>query len=338
MRLKSYEKIKLIIAKYYGSSLSKKEIVDDNITNDNVRETIKKLNKMNILSSNVRGFNKLKETIFNRNIFKLKDYNLSIIASLAYSDEKNSKEIVNYIFNDVPKIIIKNTIKRYSENLDTGIENLFNETYTFFYNHLILESENTRKTVVFLKTHNSSSDYLILSIFLKDDDIFICTFKINNEKFKIINLKEIISAKITTKFYEKYISSNDMYAFIENYLDSEVETNYFFKLKPSILSHLISQNIISEYYIYEDIKEEKLFFSTAKEQKVNKININQLKFIQSNLFKPNNHISSFNSNEMIIFNEIEDKNYIVQSKINKRNFEFIKCFMGVYIEFLDVDE
>lgn len=329
-----YDKLKYIINKYYDCSLNKEQIVNEIITNDNVREAIKVFNKMCVLSSSSRGVNKLKDNLFDKSIFKTKEYNSSIIASLAYSEEEKSKDIINYIFKKVPDNLIFMCNNNYSENFNDKVISLLDSKKFSFFTTLINKNTDLHKSVcnIYHTSKNIYEKIAPLMLFIYNNSWYICAYDINNKEIIIINSFDISQAKELKETCSSYINDTQINKSIEIFVkNSTKEEHFFLKFKPELLNIFLNKKLINhKYKVYEEITgtNGKKFFNDSKYYSIN----HKIRLSEIDTFNIEEYTSNY---EILYFSKRNSKKYIF--KIKTSNIKYIlKNFSD--IEVLDINE
>lgn len=329
-----YDKLKYIINRYYDCSLNKEQIVNKITTNDNVREAIKIFNRMDILSSSRKGVNKLKDNLFDKSIFKTKEYNSSIIASLAYAEEEKSKNIINYIFKEVPDNLIFMCNNNYSENFNDKVISLLDKKKFSFFATLINKNTDIYKVVcnVYDTSKNIYEKIAPLMLFIYNSSWYICAYDINKKEIIIINSFDISQALELKEICSSYINDTLINKSVEIFVKNSTKEEYFFlKFKPELLNIFLNKKLINhEYKVYEEITgtNDRNFFNDSKYYSIN----HKIRLSEIDTFNIEEYTSNY---EILYFSKINSKKYIF--KIKTSNIKYIlKNFSD--IEVIDIDE
>lgn len=329
-----YENIKNILNIYYETAAARKTLEEKlNIEKDSTRPIITRLNKMNLLDKQ-GNFNKLKEDLWNKTIFNDKKFNIELLASLAYSEEEDSKEIIEYIFKTSISNLIFSIANKYSKSFQENIKELVDkEKYTQF-SLMIIENkkENISKNSCEIKliSTRETKKIIPLEFFIFDNSWFICAYFINEKKIGIVDSKDIENTINNLGNSYDYIDYRDIEKHIKDYIINENKKNEEFvilRLNPETLSLLIEFGLLIQdnYELFEDnMKDQnRLFFlnQSTLNEKLSKINI-----YETNI---NTDIEEkIIYDKKIHFYEDDSRKYIIKTKLTRHKLNFILNFFS----------
>lgn len=329
-----YENIKNILNIYYETAAARKTLEEKlNIEKDSTRPIITRLNKMNLLDKQ-GNFNKLKEDLWNKTIFNDKKFNIELLASLAYSEEEDSKEIMEYFFKTTISNLIFSIANKYSKSFQENIKELVDkEKYTQF-SLMIIENkkENISKNSCEIKliSTRETKKIIPLEFFIFDNSWFICAYFIREKKIEIVDSKDIENTINNLGNSYDYIDYRDIEKHIKDYIINENKKNEEFvilRLNPETLSLLIEFGLLIQdnYELFEDnMKDQnKLFFlnQSTLNEKLSKINI-----YETNI---NTDIEEkIIYDKKIHFYEDDSRKYIIKTKLTRHKLNFILNFFS----------
>lgn len=329
-----YENIKNILNIYYETAAARKTLEEKlNIEKDSTRPIITRLNKMNLLDKQ-GNFNKLKEDLWNKTIFNDKKFNIELLASLAYSEEEDSKEIMEYFFKTTISNLIFSIANKYSKSFQENIKELVDkEKYTQF-SLMIIENkkENISKNSCEIKliSTRETKKIIPLEFFIFDNSWFICAYFIKEKKIGIVDSKDIENTINNLGNSYDYINYKDVEKHIKDYIIKENKKNEEFvilRLNPETLSLLIDFGLLIQdnYELFEDnMKDQnRLFFlnQSTLNEKLSKININEINIntdIEEKIIY----------DKKIHFYEDDSRKYIIKTKLTRHKLNFILNFFS----------
>lgn len=329
-----YQNIKNILNIYYETAAVRKTLEEKlNIEKDSTRPVITRLNKMNLLDK-AGNFNKLKEDLWNKTIFNDKKFNIELLASLAYSEEEDSKEIIEYIFKTSISNLIFSIANKYSKSFQENIKELVDkEKYTQF-SLMIIENkkENISKNSCEIKliSTRETKKIIPLEFFIFDNSWFICVYFISEKEIGIVDSKDIENTINNLGNCYDYINYGDVEKHIKDYIINENKKNEEFvilRLNPETLSLLIDFGLLIQdnYELFEDnMKDQnRLFFfnQSSLNEKLSKININEI-----NIYTDIEEKIIYD--KKIHFYEDDSKKYIIKTKLTKHKLNFILNFFS----------
>lgn len=329
-----YENIKSMLNIYDKRNTNRKELENINLTRDQIGRIITILNNMKILENKglEKGNNELRNDLYNKNIFDSKDFNIALLASLAYSEEENAEKVVEYIFKTIIKNMTFSIANRYSRSFQKNIKELIDvKKYSQFLRIIKENSKNNFEKIIceirFINPFNIQS-IVPLEFFIFNDSWFICAYFLNSKTVGIIDSRNIESEIPRKGYLKEYINFDNVEKIIKEYIINENKKNEeltMLRLNPETLSLLIEFGLLiqDEYELFEDNKEneDRLFFlnETILSRKLNRINIDQIN-------------SSLDIEEKIIYNkkvnfyEDDTNKCIVKAKLTKNKLNFILSF------------
>ncbi|APW65297.1 hypothetical protein LPB137_05255 [Poseidonibacter parvus] len=321
-----YLNLKKILEIYNERYARREELEDElDLSKDQVGRIITLLKKMNIFENFEKGNNKISENLYNKSIFNSKEFNIALLASLAYVEEDKSKEIIKYFFKDTIKNLTFAITNNYSRNFQENIIKLIDESKYNIFASIIKDNNNTSKTccnVSFIESERREN-IIPLEFFIFDDSWFICAYFVKNKKIDIIDTKNIESAIRVDYNFSDYINISDVDKCIKRYISEKnimTEELVLLRLNPTTLSLLVEFDLISSYEIFENRNNdnEKLFLLNINRSsdELSKINIDNL---ISNIDTPEDLIE----NKRIVFYEEDTKSYIIKTKLSKSKLKFI---------------
>jgi hypothetical protein len=323
-----YENMKKILNVYHNRSVNREELknYDNDLTENKIGTIITLLNNIDILKSErfEKGNNRLKDDLYNKNIFNSKDFNIALLASLAYTEDENAKEIMKYIFKTTIQNMTFSIANRYSKNFPKNIiELLDKEKYSNFASIIKENNANSRKIIckILVIETQETEEIIPLEFFIFNDSWYICAYFLDNNKLDIIdskNIEYVINQKTRIKNSIPYF---DIEKCIRNYIIKENKKDELFvilRLNPETLSLLIEFGLIleKEYEIFEDNmrNDNKLFLlgkHISEQKKLSEINLNQT-YLESNIDEE----TVFD--KKISFYEDDSKKYIIKTKLSKQ--------------------
>lgn len=328
-----YENMKKILNVYHNRSANREELknYDNDLTENKIGTIITLLNNINILKSErfEKGNNRLKDDLYNKNIFNSKDFNIALLASLAYTEDENAKEIIKYIFKTTTQNMTFSIANRYSNNFSKNIiELLDKEKYSNFASIIKENNINLRKIIckiLVIETHEIK-EIIPLEFFIFNDSWYICAYSLENNKLDIIdskNIEYVINQRIKTK---DGIPNLDIEKCIRDYIIKENKKDELFvmlRLNPETLSLLIEFGLIleKEYEIFEDnMKNDNKLFLLGKDildkKVLLEVNLNET-YLESNIDE------EIIFDKKISFYEDDSKKYIIKTKLTKQKLSFI---------------
>jgi hypothetical protein len=329
-----YENIKNILNIYYETAAARKTLEEKlNIEKDSTRPIITRLNKMNLLDKQ-GNFNKLKEDLWNKTIFYDKKFNIELLASLAYSEEEDSKEIMEYIFKTTISNLIFSIANKYSKSLQENMKELIDKKKYNQFTLMIKENkkENISKNSCEIKliSTRETKKIIPLEFFIFDKSWFICAYFIGEKKIGIIDSKDIENTINNLGNSYDYIDYRDVEKHIKDYIINENKKNEEFvilRLNPETLSLLIEFGLLIQdnYELFEDnMKDQnRLFFlnQSTLNEKLSKINI-----YETNI---NTDIEEkIIYDKKIHFYEDDSRKYIIKTKLTRHKLNLILNFFS----------
>lgn len=268
--------IEELTAKYLERAFYYKDLVTSKISEDNVRETIKCLNKIKVLKKVCSRTNTIDQSLINKSIFTETKLNSSIIALLAYIRHEKSLEIIKYIFKDSVEKTQNQLIYRYTKGIDRRLVDILNFTKRKKYN-LLLEciSENKINAIKIkldFEIEKINYELVPLEIFTRLDNFYLCAYDYFEKKIKIFDIDKISSFSNMSDVLFHYILEEEIDDAIKDFINASVNTDpnceFFMKISPSLINTLLSMNLIEtdfEIYDYKEID----YGSSKKKTKIN---------------------------------------------------------------------
>ncbi|MBU3014019.1 hypothetical protein KO488_04560 [Poseidonibacter lekithochrous] len=316
-----YLNLKKILEIYNDRYARREELEYElDLSKDQVGRIITLLKNMEIFE---KGNNKISENLYNKSIFNTKEFNIALLASLAYVEEDKSKEIIKYFFKDTTKNLTFAITNNYSRNFQENLIKLIDERKYKFFASIIKDNNNALKTcckVSFIESERSEN-IIPLEFFIFEDSWFICAYFVKNKKIDIIDTKNIEDVTLVKYDFSDYINISDIEKCIKRYISEKnimTEELVLLRLNPITLSLLVEFDLVSSYEIFEDRNNDKLFLLNINRfnDELSKINIDNL---ISNIDTPEDLVE----NKRIVFYEEDTKNYIIKTKLSKSKLKFI---------------
>lgn len=343
-----YENIKKMLNIYHSRSANREELknYDNDLTENKIGTIITLLNNINLLKSErfEKGNNKLRDDLYNKNIFNSKDFNIALLASLAYTEDDDAKEIIEYIFKTTIQNMTFSIANRYSKNFPKNIIELLDKTKYVSFASIIKENNvNFRKIVckILVIETDEIEEIIPLEFFIFNDSWYICAYFLKNNKLDIIDSKNIEYVINQKTRIQNSIPNFDIEKCIRNYIVKENKKDELFvilRLNPETLSLLIEFGLIleNEYEIFEDnMKNNNKLFLLGKhisnQKELSKINLNEI-YLESNIDE------EIIFDKKISFYEDDSKKYIIKTKLTKQKLDLILNLFNTVEELKQYEE
>lgn len=326
---KNYLNLKKMLKIYTERYIRREELEEKlELSKDQIGRVITLLKKIEVFENYEKGNNRISENLYNKSIFDSTEFNIVLLASLAYLEETKSKEIIKYFFKDTMKNLTFAISNRYSRNFQENIIKLLDVDKYKNFASIIKENSSASKIVcnILIIETNKIEEIIPLEFFIFNNSWFICAYFVRNKKMEIIDSRNIEYLKLLKSDYKNYINLNDIDKCIKDYIIKEnkkIEELVVLRLNPETLSLLIEFNLVSEYELFEDNKKKdnKLFL-------LNKNNLDErlIKINFANLALNPNIKEEIIKNQKINFYEDDTKSYIIKVKLTKSMLNFILNF------------
>lgn len=269
-RLKSLLKI-LLVGKECRTSQNMLSMNDD-FKESTIANYLTPLIKTKIAEKRNTGIYELNKQLINRDYFQDENHVSNFISSaLCQMKLKESEEVFQYFFQEIPANIIKSMI--YQSFTDFGHTDfikscLLSERYQIF--HKMHSADfNIKLTIKYKENYNEQYKKIIpLKSFILIDKIYLCCYDLITAKIDILEYSSIVYYIIETfGLFNKYIKEEEISKAISNFQEKNMQTSasISFVAFPELMITLSHLNLIDSYENIE-IPNEK-YFEEKKEQK-----------------------------------------------------------------------
>lgn len=268
-RLKSLLKI-LLVGKECRTS-QKMLFTSDDFKESAIANYLTPLIKTKIAEKINTGIYGLNKQLINRDYFQDENHVSNFISSaLCQMKPKESEEVFQYFFQEIPANIIKSMI--YQSFTDFGHTDfikscLLSERYQIF--HKMHSADfNIKLTIKYKENYNEQYKKIIpLKSFILIDKIYLCCYDLIADKIDILEYSSIVYYIIDTfEIFNKYIKEEEISKAISNFQEKNMKTSasISFVAFPELMITLSHLNLIDSYKNIE-IPNEK-YFEEKKEQ------------------------------------------------------------------------
>lgn len=249
-----------LTSKYMKKSYYYKDLVTDEITLDNVRNVIKKLNKIKVLKNLGSGLNIFNDVLIDKNVFSDNRFNSTIVALLAHIKHEKSLEIIKYIFKDSVRKSQSQFIYRYSKRMDNRLIVLMNNSIYFKLLKYVNENKDSNIMIKLdFEINHIIYELFPLELFTFLDKWYLCSFDLKDKEIKIFEVNEITNfSNLQEVLNFHYISEKDIDKNIEKFISNiESDTNhlteFFIKLSPELMNTILSLNLVDDFEVYNEV-------------------------------------------------------------------------------------
>ncbi|QKJ22318.1 hypothetical protein [Poseidonibacter lekithochrous] len=317
-----YIKLKKILNRFYLYTIKSTDLINNEITYDNVRDAIRSLNKFNLLSKKTsKGYNVLNKKLLDKSVFFNKEYNVSLISSLVYSEDEKTEKILEYIFNEIPQNIYSSVYNKYSRTIDEKfIPLLDSEKYKVFSTIVENNIGSSKHIYEIYNDENSTYEKIVpLRVYILENSWFLCAFNLEKKEIVLIDSLFIATLKFLNLIFEEYISEKQIDEAFNNIIEgNEALELIHYRITPELISYFDQFKLIKDYEIFEDVIsfEERLNFIDSSDltDKNTKVKFNNIVDLCS--------INPLNSE--IEFEDFLPKKYILVVKLSKYKISLIK--------------
>lgn len=338
---KSYQKLKdliQILLKNEVTYKDKSEVINKDITEDNYRECITKLNKVKSIYSPSRGKHKIEDKYIDNSFLYDKNNNSIILASIIHlNSDENGEKVLNYLFQEAPKKFSFNFANKYNKRLNNDALKLVdNKKYNFLMRNVEINKEEIKYvTRIFNSKDNCYEKTVILQLFIYDSSWYICCYSIDKKVFEILNIDYISEIKLLNESYCNLIPEKKIETFIEEFINktSSNHETILLRMTAQTLSLLLDFSLIKECKLFEEQKFEKDIrgfhgdISKYKNQNTNKISTKiMLKNIDLNSLPNEENKLEITVGEEIEFDYIDverPKKFYVMTKMSLESLSYI---------------
>ena len=267
-RLKSLLKI-LLVGKECRTS-QKMLFTSDDFKESAIANYLTPLIKTKIAEKINTGIYGLNKQLINRDYFQDENHVSNFISSaLCQMKPKESEEVFQYFFQEIPANIIKSMI--YQSFTDFGHTDfikscLLSERYQIF--HKMHSADfNIKLTIKYKENYNEQYKKIIpLKSFILIDKIYLCCYDLITAKIDILEYSSIVYYIIDTfEIFNKYIKEEEISKAILNFQEKNMHTSasISFVAFPELMITLSHLNLIDSYENIE-IPTEKYFDEEPK--------------------------------------------------------------------------
>ena len=267
------------------------------------------------------------------------NYNKDIVASLAFSDNDDTFNILNYIFKEAPVKIKNEAIYQYSKRFNASLVALLDEDsknkYIFIL-HIIDENRLNKKIVSEAIITNKAYKVIFADLFINEDTWYINIFNIDKNHYEIINQKDI--TKITILKYELQIVNID-YKLVDKqileFVNKPDTQEISIKLSPELLNSIVNLDLLDDYEVFEEIKTYSKNINNANSNRDNYMHLgsvsmdnifgnSQIKYKKIVLADiPDNARSNIIYSQCVNTNNIKKRIYKVDIKTSTSKFDIL---------------